>query len=158
VGYAKLYIPVKSLKIDSLGRARLVMSKVLFNLNPVVVSTFKYKPYEREYMNKVIDESRIRKLEYLNSPITALYNQFSREGKQMRKLAKIFEDIFIEEEVQKKLSPEILRKLTGDDNIDYEGFRKYCYYVSNQFIVEHEGVDLYGRVMDCYKRFKKEGR
>jgi hypothetical protein len=158
VGYAKLYIPVRGLFADSKGEVKVVMSRMMINLNTVTVSTFKIKPYERDYMRKIIDDSRIRKLDYLNSPVSALYMQFSREGKQLRKLAKIFEDIFIEEEVQKKLSPEILRKLTGDDKIDYKAFRKYCVEANDYYIMAHEGAELYSKVMDCYKRWKSEGR
>jgi hypothetical protein len=64
----------------------------------------------------------------------------------------------MEEQVQKKLSREIVVKLTGDENIDYEAFRKYCYYVNNTFIVTHEGSELYTKVLDCYKRYKAERR
>ncbi len=156
VGYAKLIQPVKKLVVNSKGEVKLVMSQMLINLNTVIVTTFKVKPYEREYMNKIINESKFQKLNYLSSPITALYMTYSKEGRQIRKLAKIFEDIMIDEEVQKKLSPEILRKLTGDEKIDYETFRKYCYYVSNQFILSHDGVDLYAKVMECYKKWKIE--
>jgi hypothetical protein len=158
VGYSKLFIPVKALKADEKGEVKLVMNRMLVNLSAVTVSTFKIKPYERDYMKKIIDESRMRPLEYANSPITALYMQFSKEGKQIRKLAKIFEQIFVEEEVQKKLSPEILKKLTGDENIDYAAFRRYCVGASDQYIMTHEGAELYTKVMDCYKRWKREGR
>ena len=73
-------------------------------------------------------------------------------------MAKIFEDIFIEEQVQKKLSRTILAQLTGDTTIDYDAFRKYCYYVGNSYIISHDGVELYSKVMECYKRWKAERR
>jgi hypothetical protein len=155
-GYAKLFQPVSKLVKNSKGEVKLVMSQRLINLNTIVVTTFKIKPYERDYMKKIIDESKFQKLNYLSSPITALYMTYSKEGRQIRKLAAIFENLMIEEAVQLKLSPEILRQLTGDDKIDYEAFRKYCYGVSNQFIISHEGVELYSKVMDCYKRWKVE--
>lgn len=158
VGYAKMYIAVKNLKPNAQGLVKLVMAQAMINLNTVTVTSFKIKPYERDYMNKIIDESKIRKLDYFNSPITALYMQYSKEGRQIRKLAKIFEDLFEEEEVQKKLSPEILTRLTGDDKIDYAAFRKYCYYLSNYFIMSHDGYDLYSKVMECYRAYKAEGR
>ncbi len=156
VGYAKLFIPVKKLAENSKGEIKIVMSQMFINLNTIIVTTFKIKPYERDYMRKIIDESKFQKLNYLSSPITALYMTYSKEGRQIRKLARIFEDLMIEEAVQLKLSPEILRKLTGDEKIDYDGFRKYCYNVSNQFILSHDGVDLYSKVMECYKRWKIE--
>lgn len=156
VGYTKAYLPVSTIVANSKGEIKIVMDKQFINLNTIKVTSFRIKQYERDYMNSIIDKSKIKKLDYVGSPITALYMQFSNEGKQIRKLAKIFEDLFIEEEVQKKLSPEILRKLTGDETVDYYAFRKYCYNVSNEFIITHDGVDLYSKIMECYKRWKKE--
>ena len=40
----------------------------------------------------------------------------------------------------------------------FEKFRKYCYYLSNDYIINHDGYDLYYRVMDCYYRWKEEKR
>jgi hypothetical protein len=156
VGYAKAYLPVSKLKANSKGEITIVMDKQYVNLNTITVNAFKIKPYEREYMNSIIDRSKIKRLDYASSPISALYDRYSKEGKQVRKLAKIFEDLLIEEEVQKRLSPEILYRLTGDENIDYYAFRKYCYNVSSYFIVTHDGVELYSKVMECYLRWKNE--
>ena len=158
VGYLKSYIPVKSLRKNAKGEVKLIMVPMYINLNAVTVSTFRIKPYEREYMNNIIEQSIIRDIDYFRSPISALYMQYSKEGRQVRKLARIFENLIIEEQVQKKLSREILVRLTGDENIDYVGFRRYCYYVNDYFFISHDGVDLYSKVMECYKRWKSEGR
>ncbi len=157
-GYVKLKIPVARLKPNANGEVKVVMRKLIYNLNPVTVSAFKIKPYEREKMKKVIEDSKIRPINAMESPITALYMQFSKEGKEKRKLASIFEQILIDEEVNKKLNPEILRKLTGDDYVDFEKFRKYCFSLTDYYILSHEGYDLYYKVMECYYRWKDEGR
>lgn len=156
IGYAKLIIPFKNIVKQPNGVYKIIMTQMPINLSMVNITSFKIKPYERDYMNKIIDESKIKKLDYFSSPITALYMQYSKEGRQIRKLARIFEDLLIEEQVQQKLSAEILRKLTGDDKIDYDAFRKYCFECNNQFIISHDGVDLYSRVMGCYKRWAAE--
>jgi hypothetical protein len=156
IGFAKNYIPVKSLTLNTKGEVKIIMEKRGINLDVVNVTTFKFKQYEREYMKDIIDRSKIKPINYFQSPISALYMQYSKEGRQIKKLAKIFEDIMIEEQVQKKLSKEILTRLTGDDKIDYEAFRKYCYYVNDSYIISHDGVELYTRVMECYKRWKVE--
>ncbi len=156
VGYIKLYVPVKNLKTNKAGEVKLVMTSMPVMLNPITISTFKIKPYEREYMNDIIERGKIKPINYAQSPITALYMRYSKEGKQIRKLAQIFEDLLIEEQVQQKLSREILTRLTGDDTIDYLRFRKYCYYVSDYYIINHDGVELYSKVMDCYRQYKKE--
>lgn len=158
VGYVRLKIPAAKLITPVYKECKVVMIETQYKLNQVVVSDFKIKPYERDYMKRVIDHSKTTVVNAMQSPITAMYMQFSQKGREQRKLAKIFEEIFIREEVAKKFNAETLRKLTGDDSIDFEKFRKYCYYLSDNFILTHDGYDLYARVMDCYKRWKDEGR
>ena len=158
VGYVKLKIPVSRLKPNANGDVKVVMRQIIYNLNAVTVSAFKIKPYEREKMEKVIRDSRMRPINALESPITAVYMQFSKEGKEKRKLAAIFEQILIDEQVNQKLNPEILRNLTGDDTIDFDKFRKYCFSLTDYYILSHDGYDLYYKVMECYYRWKDEGR
>jgi hypothetical protein len=155
IGFFKTNFAVSQLKTVN-GVAQLVMRRMPMELQEVTVSTFSYKPYEREYMNNIIDRSKMRTINAFQSPITAMYMQFSKEGKQIRKLAKIFEQLLIDEQVEKKLNRDILEKLTGDKDIDYERFRKYCYYVSDEFIINTDGVDLYTAVMDCYRKYKRD--
>lgn len=158
VGYVRLKIPATRLMTPVYKECKVVMAETQYKLNQVVVSDFKIKPYERDYMKRVIDHSKTSVVNAMQSPITALYMQFSQKGREQRKLAKIFEEIFIREEVAKKFNAATLRKLTGDETIDFEKFRKYCYYLSDDYIISHDGYDLYSRVMDCYKRWKDEGR
>lgn len=158
VGYVKLKLPVSRLSKGFESEAKIVMHKIAYNLKTVTVSAFKIQPYEREHMEKVIRNSKIRPVNAVESPITALYNQFSKRGKEQRKLAQIFEQVFIEEQVQQKINPEILRNLTGDNSIDYEAFRRFCFSLTDYYIINHEGYDLYYKVMECYYRWKEEGR
>ena len=158
VGYVRLKIAAGKLYKGVYKECKVIMKEMEYKLNQVVVSDFKLKPYEKDYMKRVIEGSKTKVVNAMESPISALYMQFSQKGKEQRKLAKIFEDIFIQEAVAKKLNAETLRKLTGDDSIDFEKFRKYCYYLSNDYIINHDGYDLYYRVMDCYYRWKEEKR
>jgi len=158
IGYQRLKIPVKKLYVGIDKICKVIMKETTYKINQVVVSEFKLKPYERDYMKRVISNSKLKTINAVESPISALYMEFSKKGKEQKKLAKIFEEIFIQEEVGKKFNGETLRKLTGDETIDFEKFRKYCYYLSNDFIINTEGYDLYYRVMDCYYRWKEEGK
>jgi hypothetical protein len=158
VGYVRLKIAASKLYRGVYKECKVVMVETAYKLNQVVVSEFKIKPYERDYMKRVIQGSKNTVVNAMESPITALYMQFSQKGREQRKLAKIFEDIFIQEAIAKKFNAEILRKLTGDNTIDFEKFRRYCYYLSDDYIVNHDGYELYERVMDCYYRWKQEGR
>lgn len=158
VGYAKTSWPVKNLKRDADGALRVYLTRMPINLNTVNVTSFKIKAYEREYMKDIINRSQMTAISAFNSPFSALYMQYSKEGRQVRKLAKLFEDLMVEEQIQQKLSPEILRRLTGDAELDYATFRKYCFQLSNDYILNHDGFELYTKVMDCYRRYKSERR
>ena len=158
VGYTRLKIAASKLYKGPYKDCKVVMVETTYKLNQVIVSDFKLKPYEKDYMKRVIQGSKTKVINSMESPISALYMQFSKKGKEQRKLAEIFENIFIEEAVAKKFNAETLRKLTGDDAIDFEKFRKFCYYLSNDYIINHDGYDLYYRVMDCYYRWKDEKR
>ena len=129
VGYIRLKISASKL-YKGFKESKVVMIETAYKLNQVVVSDFKLKPYEKDYMKRVIQGSKTSVVNAMESPISALYMQFSQKGKEQRKLAAIFEEIFIQEAVAKKFNAETLRKLTGDDTIDFERFRKYCYYLS----------------------------
>jgi hypothetical protein len=158
VGYLRLKISAKNLLQNNSEESKIVMIETAYKLNQISVSDFKLKPYERDYMKRVINGSKTTIINSMESPISALYMQFSQKGKEQRKLAKIFEDIFIQEAVAKKFNAETLRKLTGDEKIDFEKFRKYCFYLSDDFIMNHDGYELYYRIMDCYYRWKEERR
>lgn len=159
VGYSRLKVSAQKLMNKvSFKEVKVIMKPQAYNLNQVVVSDFKLKPYERDYMKRIINTSKTSVVNAMESPISALYMQFSKKGKEQRKLAKIFEDIFIKEAVSKKFNADVLRKLTGDDKIDFEKFRTYCFYLTDDYIINHDGYDLYRRVMDCYHRWKEEGR
>ncbi len=161
IGFVRKKVLISRIKNvnDSIKQnLKVVMVKAIITLAAFDATAFKIKPHEREYMERIIHRPRARNIEAFASPITALYEQYSRKGRENRKLAAIFEQIFIEEQVAHKFNPEILRQLTGDQNIDFEKFRKYCYSVSNDFIIAHEGYDLYEPIMQCYRRWKREGR
>ncbi|MFL5753100.1 MAG: carboxypeptidase-like regulatory domain-containing protein [Bacteroidia bacterium] len=161
VGYAKKKVLVGVIKNTSDStkqNLRVVLHKTVYTLDGFSVTAFKIKPYEREYMQRVINRPRPTGIEAFQSPITALYENFSHKGRANRKLAAIFEQIFIDEQVDQKFNAEILRRLTGDETVDFERFRKYCYSVTDDFILSHEGYDLYEAIMACYRRWKKEGR
>jgi hypothetical protein len=157
VGYSKKYVSVSSLKNVTNREIKIYLTRMPVNLNAVTITGFRIKPYEREYMKDVIERNSMSAIDKFNSPFTALYMQYSKEGKQVRKLAEIFENLMVEEQVQRKLNPEILRRLTGDESIDYAAFRKYCFQLSNDYILHHDGFDLYTKVMDCYRHYKYEG-
>lgn len=162
IGFARKKIPVAQVKnlTDSTKKPlKVVMQRIMVNLAPATVIATKIKPNEIDYMKRYIKQhAELKGVNAIESPITALYQQFSRKGREQRKLQEIFQRILVEEQVAKKFNPEILRQLTEDEYVDFERFRKYCWYVSDEFILTHDGYELYAPIMDCYKRWKADGK
>jgi hypothetical protein len=162
IGFARKKIPVTQIPnlTDSTKKPlKVVMQRIMVNLAPATVFATKIKPNEIDYMKRYIKQhAELKGVNALESPITAMYQQFSRKGREQRKLQEIFQRILVEEQVAKKFNPEILRQLTEDEFIDFERFRKYCWYVSDEYILSHDGYDLYAPIMDCYKRWKADGK
>lgn len=154
VGYIKQYIPVSYMKKLNY---KVVMKKTNYELKSISVNVLKYENYEKDYMKRVIDKTQMPAIDVISSPITALYMQFSKKGREMQRLSKIFEEIFIQEQIQKKINPQILYQLTGDANIDIEALRKFCgFYLSDYYILNNDGYNLYSKVLECYYRYKYE--
>lgn len=161
LGYYKRTILIKNIRNlnDSTKKSiNVVMTRTIYGLETFNVNAFKIKPYEREYMERVINRPKTTGVDAFQSPITALYDAFSHKGKAKQKLAALYEQMLIDELVEQKFNPEILRKLTGDENIDFQKFKKYCYNINDNFIITNDGYDLYAPIMDCYRRWKNEGR
>ncbi len=162
IGFARKKIPVaqiKNLTDSTKKQLKVVMQRIMVSLAPQSVFAYKIKPNEIDYMKRYVKQNKpLSGINAVESPITALYEQFSRKGKEQRKLRAIFEEILMREEVAKKFNPEILRQLTEDEFVDYERFRKYCWYVTDEYILSHEGYELYAPIMDCYKRWKGDGK
>ncbi len=60
------------------------------------------------------------------SPVTALYNLLSKEGKSKRKLHKLLEQEEFERQVSFKYSPDIVSKITGYTGFELYEFMDFC--------------------------------
>jgi hypothetical protein len=154
LGYLKRYVSVKD--FEKMNR-KIIMKKNVYQLPMVDVKILKYENYEKDYMKRVIEKSQMPVVDVISSPITALYMQFSKKGRELQRLSRIFEEIFIQEQVEKKINSQILYQLTGDANVDIEALRKFCgFYMSDYYILNHDGYELYSKVLECYYRYRYE--
>lgn len=126
------------------------IKRVVYDLGMVTVNKFKIKPHEREYMQRVINRPKVQGLNVAESPITAIWQNFSRKGREMQKLEAIFKDLLRKEAIEKRLNTDILRKLLKDENITLEKFRIMCPEISDDYILYSEPYDLYSQVSASY--------
>lgn len=87
------------------------------------------------------------------SPITALYNWLSKEGRSRRKLAELLEQERFEKEITYKYSPLIVSGITG-----YGGFELYCFMdfcsFSRKFLRESDRYVIRDAILENRKSMR----
>jgi hypothetical protein len=87
------------------------------------------------------------------SPITALYQQFSKKGKELRKL----EALYYEDEKRRYMEERFSRfkavLLTGLAGKDLDGFLFFC-RPSYELMMMYNDYELYTRINQCYEEYK----
>lgn len=138
-------------------RNGIIQKNIYLTLSPVVLPTFvlKYKyvsvdPVERrKEWSYVLD----RPIASAQSPITALYQQFSKKGKELRKL----EALYYEDEKRRYMDQRFSRFkaviLTGLAGDDLDAFLMSC-RPSYEIMILYNDYDLYERIKLCYEEYK----
>jgi hypothetical protein len=156
LGYEVRRIWMGTLK-DSVKNGLLNLKVVLIrkplNLQQVIILSTEFTKEEKVYYTEKIDMYERLRAQGISSPITGLYMKFSHEGKSMQKLIDMYDELLYEELLEKRLSDDRLRKLTGDDNLDCKAFRSYC-RISEKFLRLASEYDLYVAVAKLYPEFK----
>ena len=138
------------------------------NVNPLGTYTqFKYKMLNLELPEPElqINPVFIRKIELgmdtlnviapmsLGSPVTALYNLLSKEGKSRRKLAQLLE----EEELEKKLYPKFNRdmvgRVTGLDGTELNEFIEFCNF-DPDFLLGSTDYQITQAILECLEKWE----
>jgi hypothetical protein len=130
---------------------------IYMKVKPIMLPsfTFNYKhvsidPVERrKEWSYVLDRSHAS----AQSPITALYQQFSKKGKELRKL----EALYYEDEKRRYMEERFSRfkavLLTGLAGKDLDGFLFFC-RPSYELMMMYNDYELYTRINQCYEEYK----
>ncbi|MBL7112320.1 MAG: hypothetical protein ISS19_10315 [Bacteroidales bacterium] len=90
----------------------------------------------------------------LGSPITAIYMALSKEGKSLRKYAKIKEEEQFQEKVADKYNREILEEVTGMTGPELHDFLQFCDLDKN-FILGATAYEILEALYKCLEEYKK---
>jgi hypothetical protein len=116
-------------------------------------SNYTLNPSIAKALNKKITVLQPQASVSLGSPVTAMYNLLSKEGRSKRHLEKAIEKDKIVESYKHKYSPEIVSNLTGYKDLELEKFMKYC-NLSNEFILKATEYDIAERIVKCLEQYK----
>jgi hypothetical protein len=101
------------------------------------------KQYEK-FIYKPINNTPI------NSPISFLYDRFSKEARSREKLRAFYEQDLIEEAARKRLTDQLIVRLTGNPTMNFDKIQSIC-HISNAYIATALEYDLYFQIRKCYK-------
>lgn len=160
--------------VESVREITVIMTPAVYPLGEVTILPYKtYAEFKQAFKNletenpMQFDGSYFSKGEArpsdkpgfgltIDGPITALYNAFSREGKQRRNYERYVRESSVWEEVGRRYNVQIVRRITGiDDDMEAIKFMKYCKF-DNQFVLESTQYELLLAVKQCYEAYLSE--
>jgi len=87
------------------------------------------------------------------SPVSALYNWLSKEGKSRRKLVKIIEQEQFEKEISYKYSPDIIAAITSYSGFELYEFMEFCNF-KKDLLLESDRYQIRDAVLEKQKIFE----
>jgi hypothetical protein len=106
-------------------------------------------------IEKGIDTLGITEPASIGSPITAIYNLVSKEGKSLRKLKKLKEEEEFWKQVEYKYNPEMLGRITGLQGPELFEFINFCNF-SHKFVLESSEYEIIEKVLDKLKEYREQ--
>ena len=151
------------------------LTPLAYSIDEVIIIPYKnYKEFKEAFLSLELPEKPIINLNIPNikpdgsareeddiimipmgSPITALYNAFSKEGKEVAEYNKLMERKAIEKRVQKKYNKNIVAYVTGiKDERKVLDFMEFCNF-SEEFILSSNDYEIYLAINNCYENYRK---
>ena len=86
-------------------------------------------------------------------PITALYDRFSRRGRELARFRELTEEAEVARRASRIVNYDIIRRLTGiESEQEYYIFMDFC-NMSNDYIVNTKEYVVYQRILQCYEQY-----
>ena len=88
------------------------------------------------------------------SPVTALYNLLSKEGKSKRKLRKLLEEEEFDRQIDFKYSPDIVSHITGYTGFELYEFMEFCSF-KKEFLLDATYYQITQAILAMKREFEK---
>jgi hypothetical protein len=89
----------------------------------------------------------------IQGPITALYDEFSKRGKELRKYKEVLEKEDLHRKASRVVNVETVRRYTHlQDEAEIYRFLRFC-NMSDEFIVASNEYEVYQQLMACYQQY-----
>lgn len=112
------------------------------------------KPFG-EYGIGTLQSEPVRVKPTAGSPISLLYEWFSRESKENKKLEEILKQDAIRQSINKRFESEIIWELTGLYGLELARFKRYCNFPQT-FALYASEYDFLVEVKKCFYRYQNQ--
>lgn len=119
-----------------------------YALRQVVIQPGNLSKNEKNYYERFIKTTAPA----YTSPISALYYQFSREGRERQKLVEIYKRELFFERAEQRLVHFFQSKKIDLSNFDKRGFIMYC-GLNEEYVDLANNYDFYYKVSRCYDQY-----
>ncbi|MEX0965829.1 MAG: carboxypeptidase-like regulatory domain-containing protein [Bacteroidia bacterium] len=91
----------------------------------------------------------------IQGPISLLYNQFSKQYREIKKLGKLQKEDQRAAQITAKYSREYVTRITGLEGERLTAFMAFC-DVKDEFVLSASQLEIADRIEECHENFKKE--
>jgi len=141
---------IPEVSITSLGSYKQFKYKVLnlelpeTGINPQVEKLFKH-----------VEVQTVIKPSYsIMSPVSLIYNLFSKDAKELKKYFEIIENQEKVNEIDRRYNIHIVQNLTGLQGMEAKKFMEFCNF-QNLYILSISDYNLYSEIILRFKAYKK---
>lgn len=141
------YLPRK-MKAADVHRRCVSLFPSVTSLPDVIISSHRMSVNERRYIERFIN---VPKPDF-SSPVSALYEQFSREGKSREKLRQLYEKKLYLEDFRERCLPFFRSRKINLADFDIEEFCYYC-KLSPEFIRTADNYSFFFNISRCFDSY-----
>lgn len=156
VGYKTLRLVVINVPDSIIGYKkylRIEMPVYKRALQQIVIQGEKPEKSDSIYYSKALKLIEVENT--LQSPITALYNEFSKEGKKKRQLQQILQENYLDDLYNYRMPKSRLLTITKDKSFTPELLKRQC-PLSEFYLMNATDYELFNYVKECYRRHKND--
>ncbi len=153
VGYQKMFIPAHTLYDSINGKKKIYLKRKSIELIPVTISGKRLSDDKLQEFNRHLNRS----VPTISSPISLIYEKFSRNGQERTKMDAIYSELILRDQVEKRLPPRKLFLITNDMSVKLDDLLILC-PVSSYFVLQASDYDFYYYFSQCWTAFKRHSK
>lgn len=177
LGYDRKYVVLTDTAADNMKPLIVFLDTRIYEINSIdIIALKKYKQLEYEITNMRLPSDdyvnaarnfpfRPADIDYYSrvnapgfglvfSPISALYDMFSKEGKERQKLEELQQADRLNRIIEEKLNPELIMNITRMSREEVNIFIDWCNF-SQGFVARLTEYDLISVIVYKHKQYKK---